>query len=351
MAKKATNIKKGIGAEAAQKALKKKFGDGIIVSGQSIADTEKMVIPFSPAHDLMLGGGIGEGTWTIVTGPAKVGKTTSALDFAGTAQSPEYDSPDSGPRKVFFFNIEGRLKGRDLRGIKTLTLSEDRFEVVKSKKGKILNAADYLECAETYINEVPGCVIVFDSFSQLCSKERQDAAIGDRFRDDTPILLSNFCKRMCNVLPVNDVVFIGITHLISNQTPGSMKQSSEAGGRKIQYNSDIKMHATHRTLYPKETEGTAKGQIIHWKCDWAASGAPGGKCESLLRYNHGIDKEWELIKIAGDLGIVNVAGSWLTFPDGSKCQGRDKGAQMLRDCPKVFKSIQKDCREMLGMPC
>ena len=349
MAKKAKKEKATVsGSDAAQAAIKKKFGEGIIVSGQSIVEAPKMLIPFSPAHDLMLGGGIPEGTWTIVTGPPKVGKTTSALDFAGTCQRPEYDSPDSGPRKVFFFNVEGRLKDRDLRGIKHLILSDDRFEVVKSKKGKILDAADYLEIAETYINEVPGCVIVFDSFSQLCSKERKEAEVGERFRDDVPLMLSSFCKRMCNVLPVNDCIFLGITHLIANQAPGAKKQTMEAGGRKIQYNSDIKMVATHRTFEPKE--GVAKGQIIHWKCEWAASGAPGGKCDSFLRYDHGIDKQWEVIDMGVDLGVIEKSGGWYLLPgEDKKINGKDKVSDYLRENPLLFDAVYAQCREMLGL--
>lgn len=107
--------------------VKKKFGDDIMRSATSVVDRESVVIPVSPALDLVLNGGIPEGSFVIFTGQPKCGKTTTSLDFAATAQKDEYQGDSKKPRHVYYLNIEGRLKKRDLEGIPHLNL--DRFEI------------------------------------------------------------------------------------------------------------------------------------------------------------------------------------------------------------------------------
>ncbi|NDG33097.1 hypothetical protein EB118_23900, partial [bacterium] len=63
----------------------KNFGDNIILSGNAIVDTKNIIIPFSPALDIVLNGGIPEGSFVVLTGQPKCGKTTSSLDFCATA--------------------------------------------------------------------------------------------------------------------------------------------------------------------------------------------------------------------------------------------------------------------------
>ncbi len=334
-------------APAIDASLIKEFGEGIFVSGQSIVDNPSVTIPVSPAIDLMLAGGIPEGSFCISTGPPKVGKTTLWLDFAGTAQGMEYANdlcPDG--RHVYFFNIEGRIKARDLAGIKSLDLSERWFTSIQSEPGNILTAEKYLSILEHLVNTKPGSIFVVDSFSQLCSGSRMDSSYADRFRDDVPLMLSSFCKKVSNVLPVNKCLILGVTHKIADQSR-SMSPWMEASGRKLQYQMDVKLEATHRTLKPENNDNPI-GQVVHWKCHSSSIGPPGRKAESFLRYNHGIDKEWEIIDMAVDIGIINKGGAWYTFPDESKAQGKDKAADYLRENPETYTEISKQVREMMG---
>jgi RecA/RadA recombinase len=324
------------------------FGANVIVEANTIMDNPVMTIPFSPAHDLSLGGGIREGSFVIMTGAPKIGKTSSALHFAANAQKPENDSPKHGPRKVYFVSVEGRLQPRDMEGIPHLNTDSSRFMVIKSCEEKILYAEDFLKMAEAIVHTQPGSVVIFDSFSQLCSKMRHESEIGDRVRDDIPLILASFCKRLCNVLRVNDVIFIGITHKIANQNPASRKQTTESGGNKIQYDSDVKLTAMYKEDVRDGEEGSCLGQIIHWKCDWTSSGAPGGTSESLLRFGYGLDKEWEIIKLCKTLGIIS-GSTWLEFPDGTKKQGVDNASEYLRENPDVYDILQGECKEMMGL--
>ncbi len=130
----------------------KNFGDDIILSGNAIVDKKNVIIPISPSLDIVLNGGIPEGSFVVLTGQPKCGKTTTSLDFAATAQKPEYKGALKDTREVYYLNIEGRLKKRDLEGIPGLNL--DKFHVIGSQQGKILHAEEYLQIGEKIINTI-----------------------------------------------------------------------------------------------------------------------------------------------------------------------------------------------------
>ena len=327
------------------KELEKEFGD-IFTSAHEFADKKKIVIPMSPKIDMSLGGGIPEGSLVLLTGPKKCGKTSSALHFAGIAQQMEYTS-DLCPngRWVYFFNIEGRFKTRDLEGIKTLNW--DRFKVIESKPGNILTAEKYISIGEKLINTKPGAIFVFDSFSQLCTAGEREADIGDRYRADSPLLLARFTRRIANVIPINKCVVVGITHMIANQGMGHSLYS-EASGNKIQYQADVKLRCTHHQ--PILVGETQVAQNNNWICEFSAIGPPGAKTTSILRYGYGLDKEAELLDICSDLGIITKGGAWYTFPDESKYQGQEKASQALRDNPGLYTELEGQYRELMGYP-
>ena len=73
-----------------EKDINKTFGENIILNGNSIIDTNSIIIPVSPVLDILLNGGIPEGSFVVLTGQPKCGKTTTSLYFAATAQDPKY---------------------------------------------------------------------------------------------------------------------------------------------------------------------------------------------------------------------------------------------------------------------
>jgi RecA/RadA recombinase len=199
--------------------VKKNFGDNILLTANSIIEKNLLTIPVSPALDIVLNGGIPEGSFVIFTGQPKCGKTTTSLDFCATAQKPEYayGSFKAG-REVYYLNIEGRLKKRDLEGIPGLNL--ERFNIIGSQEGKILHAEEYLQIAERIINEIPGSVLIIDSYSALCTEAEITSDMNKMQRADGAKLLAKFCRKVANVIPVNRNIVIGITHLMGNPGMG-----------------------------------------------------------------------------------------------------------------------------------
>ena len=327
----------------------KQFGDEIILSGNALVDKKVLTIPVGPALDIVLNGGIPEGSFVVLTGQPKCGKTTTSLDFAATAQRPEYQGQLKTPREVYYLNIEGRLKKRDLEGIPGLDLT--RFHIIGSQQGKILHAEEYLQIAEKIINEMPGSVVIIDSYSALCTEAEITSDMDKMQRADGAKLLAKFCRKVANVIPVNKNIVIGITHLMGNPT-GYGAEFKEKSGQAIAYQTDIKLRAKSFKAWIVGTEGTQIGQEIEWQVLCSALGAPGGVITSYIRYGQGIDRYTEIINLASDLGIISKGGAWYTIgclDDKPKFQGVEKVRAYLVDNPTVYESLYSQVKETMGI--
>lgn len=330
--------------------VKKAFGDNIILSGNAIVDKEVLTIPVSPSLDIVLNGGIPEGSFVVLTGQPKCGKTTTSLDFAATAQKKEYaHSSFKDGREVYYLNIEGRLKKRDLEGIPGLDLK--RFHVIGSQQGKILHGEEYLQIAEKIINEIPGCVLIIDSYSALCTEAEITSDMDKMQRADGAKLLAKFCRKVANVIPVNKNIVIGITHLMGNPT-GYGAEFKEKSGQAIAYQTDIKLRAKTFKPWTINAESSQIGQEIEWQVICSALGSPGGQITSYLRYGSGIDKQTEVINLASDLGIIQKGGAWYTLTSVDKqpkFQGTEKVRAYLCENPSVYDEIYKTVKSTMGI--
>lgn len=329
----------------------KNFGDDIILTGSAVVDRKSIVIPVSPSLDIVLNGGIPEGSFVVLTGQPKCGKTTTSLDFAATAQREEYKGDLKSPREVYYLNIEGRLKKRDLEGIPNLNL--DRFHVIGSQQGKILHAEEYLQIAEKIINEIPGSIVIIDSYSALCTEAEITSEMDKMQRADGAKLLAKFCRKVANVIPVNRNIVIGITHLMGNPT-GYGAEFKEKSGQAIAYQTDIKLRAKTFKPWTLSADGTQIGQEIEWQVICSALGPPGGNITSYIRYGQGVDRYMEAISLASDMGIIHKGGAWYTLTsldDKPKFQGTEKVRQYLLDNPKAYEDLVKSIKTTMGIKC
>jgi len=318
-------------ADSIEQSITKEYGENILIGGHDLIQRKPTIISLSPKLDLILGGGIPEGSMMIFTGQAKVGKSLSALDFASTCQKSEFGGefcPEG--RDVYYYNIEGRLKKRDLCGITNLNLN--KFYIIESVPGKILHAEEYLQIGQTLINSKLGSIHIFDSFSALCTEAELTTSMNQMQRADGAKLLAKFCRKISNVIPVNKNIVIGITHLMGNVT-GYGQAYQEKSGQAIKYQVDIKLQAKAVRSWKDKNECQI-GQETDWQCITSAIGPPGKTTTSYIRYGQGIDKTQELISLACDLGIIQKGGAWytLSFVEGDdppKVQGIEKVYEII----------------------
>ena len=320
------------------KDIIKEYGD-VLHDPPSITDEILEIIPVSPKIDIALGGGVPEGSLFILTGPEKIGKTVTALTFCANAQQLK--------RPVYYGNIEGRLRKRDIEGIKDLQADPELLKIIGSTQGNILSAEKYLSIFDQIIHTQPETVCVVDSFSALSSDAELKGDLTDQQVMTVQKVLSKFCRRISNVLPINKVTVVGITHLMANVAFGKGKAKVEKSGTALKYQVDVKLHASH--ISPIVQGDTQIGQTIHWQVVTSAIGPPGQKVDSHIKYGRGIWKEMELADLLIDFGIIKKSGAWITLPNEEKIQGQNNLAKYLEDNPDQYKEFEKTIFSMIGI--
>ena len=322
------------------KDIIKEYGN-VLHDPASITERPLQTLSVGPKLDIALGGGVPEGSLFIMTGPEKVGKTVTALTFCANAQK-HYE------RQVYYANIEGRLKKRDLQGITDLSLEPEKMQIIGSTEGNILSAEKYLSIIDNIVHTQPGSLAIVDSFSALSSESELTGNLADVQVMSVQKVLAKFCRRISNVLPINRVTVVGITHLMANVNRfGRGKTKVEKSGSALKYQVDVKLHASHST--PLMQGDTQNGQTIHWQIVTSAIGPPGQKVESHIRYGKGIWKEMELADLMIDFGLISKAGAWLKLPNGEKIQGKVNLAKYLEQHPEEYQVFLNEVMSMVGI--
>lgn len=326
--------------------IQKDFGEGVLLDGNSVADEKKILIPLSPSLDIITSGGVMEGSFVGVTGNPKTGKTSLALTFAATCQLQEF-----GSRPVFYGNVEGRITKMHLKGIRGLNLAKPNFNIIRSIKGKILTAQEHLEVYCRILRNIPRCVLIIDSISALCDEREMTGGIGTETRGSGAKLFSQFLNLVSNVVPVQDSIVIGITHLMCN-TSGMGAQYIEKATRRWHYQADYQL----RTIMTEAWKSGEKqiGQIVKWACKCSKQGPPGMTVESHLRYGVGIDKLYETLNFGIAIGLVKKGGAWYSLDflgkgkDTPKFQGLEKTYQAFLQNPEWEKVLHGEVLKLAG---
>lgn len=337
--------------------LEDKFGEGIFSTCQSIRERNKTIIPIGPVLNRLAGGGITSGSWSVFTGAPKIGKTTSALCAAANAQKVEYGylDPLTGVRRgrrVYYGDIEGRLKSRDLSGIPGLNTDPEWFRIIGSTPDKTLSAEDFLFALDLVIKTDPGAFVIIDSIS-LLAEERRLAEYGVQTRGGQAKAVSDFCARNATVVPVKDTIVIAITHQISN-TSGYGPSTIEKTPSSLRYAVDAKFKGTRVEAWTNGQDDEPHGQIITWVCECSALRGPGRKGQSYIRYGSGIDVHMENIMFGVDLGLISKKGSWYTTAiDGVeddrqiKAQGTESlRAELIKNL-EIYDLLEKQVLELI----
>ncbi len=323
--------------EELEKLIEKKWG-AVQFDGSYIRDNKKVLIPTTPSLDIELGGGIPEGSWTLITGQKKVGKSCLSLQIAANAQALGY--------YVYYFNVEHRFGEKNLSSIRHLKTDSEHFKIIQSSEDRILSAEDHLEIAVDIMSSQKRCVVIMDSISSLCSANEMSKDIGEASRPEGPKMLGKFCRRLESIVPINNIVFIGMLHLYAN-TSGYGAAWIEDGGNKIQYQCDTKLRCKSISPWEKGTGEDKKriGQTVDWEVSVNANGPPGGIAKSYLRYGYGYDDTWEIICLACDFGLIQKGGAWYTFED-IKVQGQEKLYDYFQENPDKLTALYSSIKEM-----
>ena len=328
------------------KDLNKEYGAGVAVSGAAHASRERRLISVSPSWDMNVGP-VADGSWLLIAGPEKSGKSSIALNVCREAQKPE-----NGSRPVFYFDIECRIEKRDLEGARGLDLSEGKFTHIRGVRGAPLVSTDHYRAAEKVLKDIPGAVVVFDSLSAMVPpKTAQDGVNEAGDRASSYKMAGQFCSMLQSVVPANGSIFIGIAHQYANTAGGMGAKWVEKIPSAFKYQGTIHLQVKWGERWRTggggdDAKGPQIGIIPHIFVKTASHGTPGTEFPLHIRYGLGVDKTYELLQIGVELGIIEQAGSWLHLTwAGQKAHGAEKMYQLLEGNPALAAELAAKIRE------
>lgn len=348
--------------EMLRKQIEGKWGSGLMVDAQSILQEQEEVISLSPWLDWVLSGGVTKGSFLSVSGPPKTGKTTMLLTLAAAFQ--KYHQGKSGGR-VHYFNIERRMKKKNICGIQGLNLHPDHFISYQSKKDKILAAEEFLEIAIDVLQSDPECMVIFDSLSALVESDILAEGLGVETRGGGAKLVTRFVNVVASTVPVMKSIVCGVNHLMAD-TGGGRGKVEKTSNRWL-YQADIRLKLAWSEPWviggSKNREGRVEGgreigKKCHWECQESYLGPPGRKCTGYLRYGLGLDKVYETLEIARMVpGLISTSGNWLEFTFlgdymdkdkiPSKLNGMERAHQLLMANPTWVELLTSKIRDFL----
>jgi recombination protein RecA len=311
--------------DAAIHSITKTYGEGSIMRlGDERAKVKIDVIPTGALGlDLALGvGGIPRGRVVEIFGPESSGKTTLMLHVIANAQR--------GGGLAAFIDAEHAL---DPAYAKKLGVNLDDLLVSQPDSGE-----EALSICETLARSNALDVIVIDSVAALVPKAELEGEMGMATMGMQARLMSQALRKLTAILAKAKTACI-FTNQIREKV-GIMFGNPETtpGGKALKFYASVRMDIRRKDTI-KDAAGTAIGNMVKVKIVKNKVAPPFAETEFEILYNHGINREGNLLDVGLNEGVVDKKGAWLQFRGELIGQGKDAARQALIQKPELSQQI------------
>jgi recombination protein RecA len=311
--------------DAAILSITKTYGDGSIMRlGDARANIGIEVIPTGAlAVDLALGvGGVPRGRVVEIFGPESSGKTTLMLHVIANAQK--------AGGTAAFIDAEHAL---DPGYAKKLGVDLQEMLVAQPDSGE-----EALSICETLARSNALDVIVIDSVAALVPKAELEGEMGMATMGMQARLMSQALRKLTAILAKSKTTCIFTNQL--REKVGIMFGNPETtpGGKALKFYASIRIDIRRRDTL-KDAAGNAIGNSVKVKIVKNKVAPPFAEAEFEILYDHGINKEGNIIDVGLSHGVVDKKGAWLQFNGELIGQGKEAARQALLDKPELSKKI------------
>jgi recombination protein RecA len=320
--------------ESALSQIEKQFGKGSIMR----LGAKDAIVPISVistgsiSFDAALGvGGVPRGRVIEIFGPESSGKTTITLQIIAEAQK--------AGGLAAFVDAEHAL---DPVYARKLGVDTDNLLISQPDFGE-----QALEITEALVRSGAIDILVVDSVAALVPKAELDGEMGDSHVGLQARLMSQALRKLTGTVSKSRTSLIFINQI--REKIGVMFGNPETttGGRALKFYSSVRIDI-RRIAAVKEgdvvTGSRTKVKIVKNKV-----AAPFREAEFDILYGEGISREGDVLDLAVLHNIVEKSGAWYSY-DGERIgQGRENVRTFLKDHPEVFKKLDTQVRQKLGI--
>jgi hypothetical protein len=228
-----------------------------------------------------------------------------------------------------------------------------------------------------------GCfdLIIFESLGAILTPDQEAGDTADRVYGGSAGILTNFVNKVYPYFMMNrpDGSMLETTLLCINQaraeiggSPRGPKHHAAAGAYAIKHALLASIELNKSSPIKGSENGPVIGREVRWEITKGKAGTHDGK-KGVYNYYHvpddnpvfwskvqsdglswGIDVLTDLVEESSRLGVIDVAGSWLTWQeDGqivARCQGSQKMVETLAADPELEQKLLQRCLFIANLP-
>ncbi|MFY9531737.1 MAG: recombinase RecA [Candidatus Acidiferrales bacterium] len=314
--------------------IEKQYGKGSIMRlGSRDVLVPVSVIPSgSISLDAALGiGGFPRGRVVEVYGPESGGKTTLTLHVIAEAQK-------MGGQAAFI-DAEHAL---DPGYARKLGVDVDNLLVSQPDNGE-----QALEIAETLIRSGAVDVVVVDSVAALVPRAELEGEMGEPQMGLQARLMSQALRKLTAFVSKSKTCLIFINQIREKIGILFGNPETTTGGRALKFYASIRLDI--RRIQSIKEGDRVVGSRTRAKVVKNKVAAPFREAEFDILYGEGISREGDLLDLGVTRGLLEKAGTWISFKGERLGQGRENARVFLKDNLDVREKIEHELRKQLGL--
>ena len=292
--------------------------------GDARARMKIEVIPTGAlSMDLALGvGGIPRGRVVEIFGPEGSGKTTLMLHVIANAQK--------AGGLAAFIDAEHAL---DPAYAKRLGVNLDDLLVSQPDSGE-----EALTICETLARSNALDVIVIDSVAALVPKAELEGEMGMATMGLQARLMSQALRKLTAILAKAKTTCIFTNQM--REKVGVMFGNPETtpGGKALKFYASVRIDIRRKDAI-KDSDGNIIGNHVRVKIVKNKVAPPFAEAEFDILFNHGINREGNILDVGLEEGVVEKKGAWLQFKGELIGQGKEAAAKTLAEKPELAQQI------------
>jgi recombination protein RecA len=315
--------------KAALLSIEKQFGKGAIMS---MADTAAMKIDAistgSFSLDLALGiGGLPRGRVVEIFGPESSGKTTLSISTIAEAQK--------RGGNCAFIDAEHAF---DPEYAKKIGVNLDNLLISQPDNGE-----QALEICETLVRSNALDVIVVDSVAALVPRAEIEGEMGDSMMGVQARLMSQALRKLTGAVSKSKTILIFINQIRMKIGVMFGNPETTTGGNALKFYSSVRLDIRRKAALKKGEENI--GNNVQVKVVKNKVAPPFKTAEFDIMFGTGIDYEGEILDSGVKYGIVEKAGSRLSYNGEKLGQGKEGGRSFLKSNPELTAEIKEKILE------
>lgn len=294
--------------EEVLKNISKQFGAGAVVN---LGENKSLKVESVPTGfyslDKVFGcGGIPKGRIIEIYGPESSGKTTTALHLLKAAQ-------DAG-LLCMYIDVENAL---DSEYAQSIGVEIDKLYLSQPNYGE-----EALRILDSSLEAFD--FIVVDSVAALVPKAEIEGEIGDSHVGLQARMMSQSLRRLAPMIKKSNAIVIFI-----NQTRmkiGVMYGSPEAtpGGVALKFYASVRLRVSKETPIAGADKDKPIGENVKIHCKKNKVAPPFRSAILRNYYGSGLSKEFDLLSLALECGLIEKSGAWFSYEGETVGQG-EKG--------------------------